>query len=208
VIRNGVPVFAYTQTTVNFTDFSKPVKPVLPDMHDEMAVLNRINALVERFPRTPQQELADLEQDLGTGEERSFALPQLAKAALKADALDRAAAYANDLLRSSSADPIYGQAVHDGNLVLGMIALRHGDVPQARRYLLESAKTKGSPTLDSFGPNMLLAKALLEKGERDAVLEYFESCRSFWTMGAAQLDAWAATVRGGGMPSFGANLVY
>ncbi len=55
---------------------------------------------------------------------------------------------------------------------------------------------------------MLLAKALIEKGERDAVVEYFNSCRSFWTMGASQLDTWTATVRGGGMPAFGANLVY
>jgi hypothetical protein len=93
-------------------------------------------------------------------------------------------------------------------MVLGMIALRKGDVPQAKRDLAESANIEGSPTLDSFGPNMLLAKALLERGEHEAVLEYFESCRSFWTMGAKQLDAWAATVRSGGVPLFGANLVY
>ena len=49
---------------------------------------------------------------------------------------------------------------------------------------------------------------LLERGEHEAVLEYFESCRSFWTMGARQLDAWTATVRGGGIPAFGANLAY
>lgn len=210
VIRNGAAVFAYTHTTVDFTDFSKPVKPVAPDMGEAMESLKRVQALEQRFPRTPEQELADLEQDLGsgTGVDRSFALPQLAKAALKAGALDKAAAYAHDLLHSPSTDPMYGQALHDGNMVLGMVALHQGDVPEARRYLLESAKTKGSPVLDSFGPNMLLAKALLERGERDAVIEYFESCRSFWTMGAKQLDAWTATVRSGGMPAFGANLIY
>jgi outer membrane lipoprotein-sorting protein len=210
VIRNGAPVFAYTHTTVDFTDFSRPVKPAVPDMGDAMESLKRVQALEERFPRTPEQELADLEQDLGSGAgvDRSFAVPQLAKAALKAGALDKAATYAHDLLRSPSSDPMYGQALYDGNMVLGMVALHQGDVPEARRYLLESAKTKGSPVLDSFGPNMQLAKALLEKGERDAVLEYFESCRSFWSMGAQQLDAWTATVRRGGVPAFGANLVY
>jgi outer membrane lipoprotein-sorting protein len=210
VIRNGAPVFAYTHSTVDFTDFSKPVKPAVPDMGEAMESLKRVQALEARFPRTPEQELADLEQDLGSGAgvDRSFALPQLAKAALKAGALDKAAVYAHDLLRSPSNDPMYGQALYDGNMVLGMVALHQGDVREARRYLLESAKTKGSPVLDSFGPNMQLAKALLEKGERDAVLEYFESCRSFWTMGAQQLDAWTATVRGGGVPAFGANLVY
>jgi hypothetical protein len=93
-------------------------------------------------------------------------------------------------------------------MVLGVIALRRGDMLQAKQYLAASGKTKGSPQLDSFGPNMSLAKALLEKGERDAVLDYFEACRTFWKMGAKQLDAWSATVRGGGIPSFGANLVY
>ncbi len=152
VIRNGVPVFAYTQASVDFTDFTKPMKPALPDLHEELAAANRIAALEERFPRTPEQELADLEQDLGssTGFERSYALTRLAKAALKADALDKAASYANELLRSSSTDLMYGQAVHDGNMVLGLIALRKGDVAQAKIYLAESAKTKGSPIARFF----------------------------------------------------------
>ena len=208
VIRNGAPVFAHTQATVDFTYFRKPFKPVTADMAGTMEALKRTQqALEERFPRTRQQELADLEQDSngGTGEDRSFVLPQLAKAALKADSLDKASDYANQLLRTPSTDANYGQAVHDGNMVLGLIALRNDDVRAAKRHLLESAKIKGSPTLSSFGPNMGLAKALLEKGERDAVLEYFEACRSFWSMGAAQLDAWSATVRSGRMPSFGAE---
>jgi len=210
VIRNGAPIFAYTQANVDFTDYSKPIKPELPDMHETMVVAERAAALEQRFPRTPEQELADLEQDLGSGAEAegSFVLPRLAKAALKANALDKASDYATRLLRVPAADGNYGQAVHDGHMVLGMIALRKGDVLQAKRDLAESANIKGSPTLDSFGPNMLLAKALLERGEHEAVLEYFESCRSFWTMGAKQLDAWTATVRSGGVPLFGANLVY
>ena len=210
MIRNGAPVFAYTQVSVDFTDFSKPMKPAASDMHEEMAMMQRTQALEERFPRTPEQEFADLEQDIGSGAgiERSFNLPRLAKAALKADAVDKASSYAHELLGSDTTDPNYGQALHDGNMVLGVIALRQGNVPEAKGYLLESAKSKGSATLNSFGPNMLLAKALLEKGERDVVLEYFESCRSFWTMGAKQLDAWTATVRGGGIPAFGANLEY
>jgi hypothetical protein len=208
VIRNGAPVFAYTQANVDFTDYSKPMKPELSDMHEVMAVAERVASLEQRFPRTPEQELADLEQDLGSSAEDSFVLPRLAKAALKANALDKAAGYANRLLRVPAADANYGQAVHDGHMVLGLIALRKDDVLQAKRDLAESANIKGSPTLDSFGPNMLLAKALLERGEHEAVLEYFESCRSFWTMGAKQLDAWTATVRSGGVPAFGANLVY
>jgi len=53
-----------------------------------------------------------------------------------------------------------------------------------------------------------LAKELIEKGERDAALEYFAICRTFWKMGGTRLDAWTATVRSGGIPEFGANLAY
>jgi len=63
VIRNGAPVFAYTQANVDFTDYSKPIKPELPDMHETMVVAERAAALEQRFPRTPEQELADLEQE-------------------------------------------------------------------------------------------------------------------------------------------------
>jgi len=62
--------------------------------------------------------------------------------------------------------------------------------------------------MNSFGPNMHLAKALLEKGERDVVLEYFKRCSTFWKMGEKQLAVWTASVKNGEMPEFGGNLRY
>jgi hypothetical protein len=55
---------------------------------------------------------------------------------------------------------------------------------------------------------MSLAKDLLERGEVEAVLNYFESCRLFWKMGGARLDAWSKDVQAGNIPNFGANLRY
>jgi hypothetical protein len=55
---------------------------------------------------------------------------------------------------------------------------------------------------------MQLAKRLLEEGERDIVLEYFERCSAFWNMGEKRLASWAASVNKGEMPDFGANLNY
>jgi outer membrane lipoprotein-sorting protein len=210
VIRDGSPVSAYTDAFVSFFDnANKSPEAEVPDMREEMEGVERLRLLQERFPRTAAQELADLEQDLhGRAPDHSFQLPALAKAALKANATDKATAYANDLLHTSASDPMSGQAVYDGNAVLGALALQRNDIESAKHYLLESGKTKGSPALDSFGPNMLLAKLLLEKGERAAVLEFFESCRAFWKMGTSQLDSWSAVVRNGGMPAFGANLLY
>ena len=55
---------------------------------------------------------------------------------------------------------------------------------------------------------MTLAKELLEKGEREVVLTYLQSCAKFWKMGGDQLRSWTATIKGGGIPDFGANLLY
>lgn len=65
---------------------------------------------------------------------------------------------------------------------------------------------QGAPTLNSFGPNMSLAKELLERGEREVVLEFFELCRTFWECEEGRLDTWSDDVRRGEIPNFGANL--
>ena len=207
VIRNGVPVFAYTQGMVDFTDFDKPLTAQpQPDLAEEMRAAERGAALQARFPRTPEQILADTEQNLGglSGQERAFALPDLAKAAVDAGALDKAVGYANEALQhAAQSDPRqrdwnYGNEIYTGNMVLGLVALRQDDVGKARQYLLESAKTPGSPVLGSFGPDLRLASELLKKGEKDAVLEFLEACRSFWKIGGPRLDALIAKVRAGG----------
>jgi len=145
-------------------------------------------------------------------------LSQLAKAAYDAGQLEAAEGYAKELLAKYSDPKGYsgpkgtsgsGEAVFIGNMVLGRVALRRNqDIPEAKNRLLASAYTVGSPALNSFGPNMSLAKELLEKGERDTVLEFFTRCRTFWTMGQNKLDDWTATVKGGGIPDFRANLLY
>ena len=211
VMRGGHAVFAYTQTSVDFLDFSKPLTldSFSEDVGEEMAASQRIQELQKRWPRSPAQVLADLEQDLGEDQNRGYALPRLAKAAVAAGALDKASLYANELLTSAqTGDWNDGNAVHDGNMVRGLVALHSGNVEQAAKDLIEAGKTSGSPQLNSFGPNMTLARELLEKGQRDAVLEYLTLCKKFWTLGASQLDTWIDAIRTGGKPDFGANLVY
>ena len=70
-----------------------------------------------------------------------------------------------------------------------------------------AGRTPGSPQLNSFGPNMLLAKELLEKGEREKVLVYFALCAKFWQSGSVQLKLWSTQVKLGSDPDFGANLL-
>ena len=74
----------------------------------------------------------------------------------------------------------YGNAVHDANQILGLIRLREGNVDAAKLYLLRAGLTPGSPQLDSFGPNMVLARELLQRGERLVVAEYVDLVAAFW----------------------------
>jgi tetratricopeptide (TPR) repeat protein len=149
--------------------------------------------------------------DLTTNDTRkSYLLDDLATTAFDAGDLRKASAFAQQALISATSgkkDWNIGNAIHHGNLILGRIALQAGDIEQAKHYLLKAGQTPGSPQLDSFGPNMALAKDLLEKGQKDAVLEYFVLCAKFWDS-RSQLNTWAATVKQGGIPDFGANLVY
>lgn len=150
--------------------------------------------------------------DAASGElERFYALNQAAMNALKDGNVAKATTLANELAQLALKYPNdwnYGNAIQDANQVLGRIALANGDVAEASRRLLASADSKGSPQMNSFGPNMQLAKDLLEKGEPEVVIEYFNRCSSFWKMGRKELASWTSSVRSGKIPDFGANLNY
>lgn len=142
----------------------------------------------------------------GTG--RRAMLADAAKAAFEAGDLDTARSYALELLEAPDKSSWnYGNAVHQGHLILGRLALRSGDLELAKLHLAEAGRTPGSPQLNSFGPNMMLAKELLEREERQAVLEYFELCGEFWHR-PDRLESWAAEVEAGRIPDFSANLNY
>jgi hypothetical protein len=104
----------------------------------------------------------------------------------------------------------YSNAVHKSNLVLGRLALQKGNVAAAKEFLKISCEVKGSPQLNSFGPNMTLAKELLEKKEKKAVLDYLDSCLKFWKPGPfeSEVTQWKKQINQGEVPNFKGNLVY
>ena len=124
---------------------------------------------------------------------------------------DEVRSHANEVLETATKyrnDWNYGNAIHKGNLALGRLALREDKVEVAEDFLLRAGRTPGSPQLDSFGPNMVLARELLEKGRSEKVLEYFALCGKFWQDDHGRLKAWSAQVKEGNEPDFGANLLY
>lgn len=165
-------------------------------------------------PVTPTQQLARAANELANSsnpETRFYALGGSAKESFLAGKIDEARKYANELLTllpKFQGNWNYGNAVQDANVVLGRIAVTEGRMEDAKRHLLAAGKSPGSPQLDTFGPNVSLAKDLLAKGERATVLEYFKLCRKFWEMDRGQLDQWSQEVKSGKIPDFGANLVY
>jgi len=140
---------------------------------------------------------------------RYYELPPQALAAAEDGELEHAERLADDLLELAAQYPNnwnYGNAIHDGNLALGLVALRRDDLEEARAALLRAGETPGSPQLDTYGPDMRLAAALLERGETETVLGYFGLCRRFWAGESGRLDRWTEAAQAGEMPTFGAHL--
>ena len=103
----------------------------------------------------------------------------------------------------------YCNVAHKLMTLIGLLTLfEEDDVAGAKDFLILSSQMRGSPQLNSFGPNMLLAKALLERGEFETVEVYLEHCRSFWEKGTERLDAWIREVHDHRIPDFGANIEY
>ena len=104
----------------------------------------------------------------------------------------------------------YGNAIHQANIFLGLLSLRKGQLPAAKEYLIAAAKSKGSPTLNTFGPDMALAKQLLENGERDIVINYLDLVKKFWwkVFSFFKIRKWKREIKNGVIPNFGGNLIY
>jgi len=187
---------------------SDPVKIQL-----EAAALRAILARLGLPPSSPREQLVALEEATSGSSEMVlfYKLPDLAKRAFNAGEVDKAKAYSKQLLEMAPQHPKdwnYGNAIYFGNLVLGRIAVREDNLALAGQYLLAAGATPGSPQLDSFGPNVTLARELIEKGQSGVVLQYFALCKHFWKMDHGKLDEWSATVRKGGIPDFNDNLYY
>ncbi len=150
---------------------------------------------------SPSQKLLELEtKGIPNEFERPRALAQLACAAFDAGDHEKARRYAEQALDVASQTAVRRNsqwAVFKAHTVLGRIAIRGDDIAPAGLHLTESARiTPGDAVLATFGPDMDLAKALLEKGQREVVLQFLDLCSSSgretkgnWRVGAQQFVA-------------------
>lgn len=120
-------------------------------------------------------------------------LPRIADAAWLGAWKPETESLAREMLASATnytSSWAYGNAVHAGHFYLGVLAFARGDLDEAGRELLLSGETKGSPNLDSYGPRLELARALLSKGKIAVVVDYLTACGRFWKSGRSDLDRW------------------
>ncbi len=130
-------------------------------------------------------------------------LPALAEAAVEAAEFTRAREAAEQALALVGTAPGWnrGHLVHAGHIVLGRVALARGDVGGACDHLAAAGATSGGPALNTFGPDLTLAAALLGGGERAAVSAYLAACATFWTSDHGSLARWQASLARGETPN-------
>ncbi len=99
---------------------------------------------------------------------------------------------------------IYGDTVYMRHTYNGLIALDNGQIELAKRELLKAGYSPKSAMLTSFGPNMLLAKRLLEVGEKQTVLKFLKYCKKFWLFPFRLLFGrkWVKSIQDGKVPEF------
>ncbi|MFT5999792.1 MAG: hypothetical protein ACI81P_002250 [Neolewinella sp.] len=101
----------------------------------------------------------------------------------------------------------YGDAVYFRHTYNGLLALDNEDIQLAKRELLMAGKSPKAGVISSFGPNMSLAKRLLEAGEQETVLRFLKHCKGFWFFPFRLFFAknWKRDILAGKMPNFKAH---
>ena len=164
-------------------------------------------------PKSSSKQFPHASQGSGAAYQRLETLTAQAQAALKVGDPGAASALAGRLLRENTDKSSwnYGNVVYDANQILGLAALRQGNVSAAKSYLLAAGRTPGSPQLDSFGPDMTLAQMLLAQGQKQTVLTFLDLVAKFWATpkpgmerfsalsarNGAQLHKWERQIRAG-----------
>jgi len=136
---------------------------------------------VEALKNTPDERLQEVLPGLQI---------DLALAALESGETELAKKHAAETLRQNTDGKNwnYGNIIHNANQTLGRCALREGKLADAKTYLLKAGATPGSPQLNSFGPQMQLARELLEKGAKETVLQYLDLVSKFWASDKEQSE--------------------
>lgn len=212
-LKNGANFFTLNERSQSIELLQKGelldgTDPYWPKTLGQAHLLNTLSHSLHQQRVEAAKALAAFQRahKISTERGKGSILVSLAKAAFIANELDLASGYAIELVRDGGAGSNVGNRSHHGNIILGRIAITRGRIDVAKEHLIAAGETSGSPQLNSFGPDMKLARELLKVDENKVVLEYFELCRKFWKNHRGRLDDWKASVESGRIPEFGSAL--
>jgi hypothetical protein len=160
-------------------------------------------ALTQPCGKDPESSWNPDVRSVGEKLKRFYSLEDLVKQAYEAGDFAGATILANeyvDLAQAYRCNWNYGNAIHDGHRYLGLISLKKGDAETAVKYLLLAGKSTGSPQLNTFGPDLDLADALLKHGRAEAVKLYLRDIKLFREMDNGKVQLWLDGIDKGEKP--------
>jgi hypothetical protein len=201
-------------------EYEFPLK--LADIYESGSTSPKVEATRQRSYLTlalkkGEQALSQIKKERSRerDRDRKDLLTKLSKVGLELQQYDRTRAFATELILDFGDNPDefgYEEAVHQGNIVLGRIALAENDIAKAKEHLLIAIKaTLRSEFVWLSEIDLDLARELLAKGEKDAVLEYLRLCLSLrerekeaeeaYKSEISALKSWQEQIKTGKVPS-------
>jgi hypothetical protein len=138
-------------------------------------------------------------------ENQSLKLLELIRLCNLANAIndsDKAIKVAHSLLFMSEEIPTeqldLAYAMHVANTIMGIVALKNGQINQAREYLQQSIPLSRSIAIYELGPDLSLASDLLSTGEKMAVTNFLDAFEQIDVCNQARdkLNSWRQRIIG------------
>jgi len=173
---------------------------------DKAAILSSLEGMgVLALCPTPEQHFSGMERIVGRviGRAKLVFLVELSLFAAELGDYERATKYASE---AHNFQPVAWQ-LYSLSMIEGLAALNVGKKDEAIKYLRKSidacfTDVSSCVACGTGEPNFLLAKKLLERGERVEVLRHLVDCNFVWRMLGSHIEAWIRVIENGGMPDF------
>lgn len=86
------------------------------------------------------------------------------------------------------------------HLLLGRIHLVMNDLDSAGLHLVQAGEAPTTPALESYGPDLSLARDLLTLGANGPVLKFLSALGTRWKAGKSRTETWEMDIRRGVVP--------
>ncbi|MCC6698718.1 MAG: hypothetical protein IT365_24045 [Candidatus Hydrogenedentes bacterium] len=214
VVFNAVAFFEFHQPRTSLKLLLASL-PAAPGDTDHLYLMHRIYRRIEHREggcafRATDRILPKLDKRSGPNAWAKYGI-FLAELAMKCGEFEDAKKHLENFLQNTRPNEIYDLDFerHRAHTLLGLVALKEGDVQRASEELRASAEVPDSPALTETGPSMRLAQDLTRAGEKDVVVEFLGLWKDRWVgPRSVFLEQWEDEIQLGQEPDFGPNVSY